>query len=100
MDSSSQTPLEKVREWPEELVRQLKRNWITTAEQVVAVSATPGGISSLAEQLDLPKAEVERLVSAARTALPPHVVSQLEAPVDASHYGLGALEPSPGRTPE
>ena len=93
MPLPTETPLEKIKEWPEELVRRLKQSWITTAEQVVAASATPGGLHSLAEQLEVPEEEAVRLVSAARAHLNPAVVAQLEQPIDTRAYGLGVLKP-------
>lgn len=87
--------LENVKEWPKELVDKLKRSWITTVEQVVATSATPGGLASLAQHLGVSEDETRRLVAAARAYLPPEVAAQMEKPVDVGEYGLGALEPMP-----
>jgi len=93
MSVPQETPLDKIKEWPQELVQRLQQSWITTAEQVVATSATPDGLRSLAEQLEVSEEEVTRLVSAARTHLDPAVAAQLGQPVDTHTYGLGVLRP-------
>ena len=93
MSVPQETPLNKVTEWPQELVQRLQQSWITTVEQVVAASATPGGLRSLAEQLEVPEEEVVRLVRAARAHLDPAVAAQLEQPVNTRTYGLGVLRP-------
>jgi DNA-binding GntR family transcriptional regulator len=93
MPIPQETPLEKIKEWPAELVQRLQQSWITTAEQAVATSATPGGLRSLAEQLEVSEKEAARLVSVARAHLDPAVAAQLEQPVDTRAYGLGVLRP-------
>ena len=90
------TPLHDVPGWTEEHVGRLARAWITTAEQVVAVSSTPGGLRSIAEQLRVSEDEARRLVDAAREALEPRVRAELERPVDTSEYGLGVPLQRPG----
>ena len=87
------TPLESLPDWSEDLIARAKNAWITTAEQVVAVSATPRGIRSLAEQLDVPEDEARRLVDSGRGALSSAKRAQMEEVVDTSEYGLGALRP-------
>jgi len=91
--SSKEVSIENVKEWPEEHVRTLKKSWITTVEQVIATSATPGGLSLLAQQLAVSEEEMRRLVDVARTYLDPAVAAEMEQPVDVSQYGLGALKP-------
>lgn len=93
MPLPKETPLENIQEWPKELVQRLQQSWITSAEQVVAVSATPGGLRSLAQQLKVSEDEAARLVSAVRAHLDPAVVAQLAQPVDTRTQGLGALRP-------
>ena len=90
------TSLHDVPGWTQEHVERLAQAWITSAEQVVAVSATPGGVHSLAEQLEVPEDEAQRLVEAARNALQPGVRAEMEEPVDPSEYGLGV----PRRPPD
>lgn len=87
------TPLRDVPGWADEHVARAAQSWITTAEQVVALNATPGGISSLSEQLGLPEDEARRLVEAARARLSPATRAEMETEVDTSQYGLGARPP-------
>ena len=72
------TPLRGVPGWTDEHVERLAQAWITTAEQVVAISATPGGLRSLAEQLAASEDEARPLVEAARNALQPTVRAEME----------------------
>ena len=83
------TPLANVPGWTKEHVERLAQAWITSAEQVVAVSTTPGGLRSLAEQLGVSEDDAHPLVEAARKTLRPGVRAEMEAPVDTSEYGLG-----------
>ena len=87
------TPLESVEGWPKEHVRKLGDSWINTAEQVVALGATPRGIKSLAESLGVEETEAARLVGIARAHLRPETAAEMEYPVDTAEYGLGALDP-------
>ena len=89
------TPLEEVPIWSRSQIAKLKDSWITTAEQVVGIAATPSGIQSLATQLAVSEEEVRRLVAAAAAALPPDVRVTLERGHDTRNYGLGALPPLP-----
>jgi hypothetical protein len=87
------TPLESVPGWSKEDVAHMKKSWITTAEQVVALGATTDGIRSVAEQLGVPEDEARRLIEAARMKLPPATRQEMERPADTSDYGLGVLPP-------
>lgn len=87
------TPLESVPGWSEDHISRLKNAWITTAEQVVALGATPRGIRSLSEQLGVSEREAFHLVGSARMQLPPEVLAEMESVVDPSEHGLGALDP-------
>jgi hypothetical protein len=89
----SETPLESVPGWSAAHVARMGASWITTAEQVVALSATDGGVSSLAAQLEVPEDVVERMVDSARARLAPTVRAEMEHPVDTSEYGLGVHRP-------
>jgi hypothetical protein len=91
----SETPLSEVPGWTDDYIRQLRNVWITSAEQVVALAATPGGLSSLAEHLGITDSEADRLRDAARSALPEQEVAELETPADTYQYGTGALPPHP-----
>ena len=93
------TPLTDVPGWTGKYVERAASAWITTADQVVGLSATPGGIRSLAEQLEVSEDEARRLVEAARATLSPAMRAELETPVDTSEYGLGALRPREGHRP-
>ena len=92
----SETPLDGVPGWSADQVARLRESWITTAEQVVALSATERGVRSLAEQLGVREDEARRLVESARAQLAPGVRAEMEQPVDTSEYGLGALRPPEG----
>ena len=85
----AETSLHDVPGWTRTHVERLAQAWITSAEQVVAVSSTPGGLRSLAEQLGVSEDEARPLVEAARNALQPAVRTEMEEPVDTSEYGLG-----------
>ena len=85
------TPLEKVPGWSQAQVARLKDSWITSAEQVVALSATQGGLQSLAEHLAISEAEAQHLVTAAQSALPATTQAALKRGNDTNDYGLGAL---------
>ncbi|WP_157080514.1 hypothetical protein [Methylobacterium variabile] len=86
-------PLSAVPGWSPDQVARMGRAWVTTAEQVVAVSATDGGLHSVAEQLGIPDAEAQRLVAAAHAALPSATAREMAQPADTSQYGLGVLKP-------
>jgi hypothetical protein len=87
------TPLTDVSGWSKNHIARLKESWITTAEQVVALSATADGVRSLAQQLNIPEDEVRRLVDAARAKLSPETLKEMEQTVNTGEYGLGVLPP-------
>ncbi len=89
------TPLDAVPGWLPEHIAALKKAWITTAEQVVGISATPDGVRSLSKQLQVSEAEARRLVDAATEALPAQRRAELSQPADTSQFGLGARPPRP-----
>ena len=89
----SDTPLQDVPGWASEHVERLGKSWITTAEQVVALSATDGGLRSLSEALEVDEDEARRLVEAARAKLTPARRAEMEEGVDTGEYGLGVLPP-------
>jgi hypothetical protein len=91
----SETPLSGVPGWSDDHVEQLRKAWITSAEQVVALAATPGGLTALAQQLGTTEPEAERLLDAARSGLSERDLLELETPVDTREYGTGALPPHP-----
>lgn len=87
------TLLEHVPGWSAEHVAQMKKSWITTAEQVVAISATPGGLRSLSEQLGVSERKSNELVTLAKAKLQPATRAEMEQGSEASNRGLGALHP-------
>lgn len=90
----SDTPLESVSGWTPDHVARMKSAWITTAEQVVALAATPGGKNSLAEQLAVSPEQCETLLASARSKLSPAVLAEMSRAVDPRKLGLGALDPA------
>ena len=93
MTEQDNSPLTAVPGWRKAYVDKLAESWITNAEQVVGMAATPDGIKALAKQLDVTLEEMHRLIASARASLPPSVARELEIEVDTSQYGLGALPP-------
>ncbi len=93
MSSQEGTPLAAVPGWSRAHARKLEASWITTAEQVVGMGATPQGAQALAGQLGVSEAEMRRLLELARAALPPGVAAELARGVSPGEYGLGALSP-------
>jgi predicted RecB family nuclease len=88
-----ETALSAVEGWNADHLARLEDVGITTAEQVVAVSATAGGLRSIAAQLEVSIEDARHLVNVARASLPDEVLSELEQPADTSGYGLGVLPP-------
>ncbi|MCY7351116.1 MAG: hypothetical protein LH606_10665 [Cytophagaceae bacterium] len=88
-----ETALEQVPGWSDDQVARLSEVWITTAEQVVALSATTHGVRSLAEQLGVSQERAQSLVDSARATLAPSVREQMEKQADTDDRGLGALRP-------
>jgi hypothetical protein len=89
----AQTELHDVPGWSEEHVAQLAKSWINSAEQVVAVSVTSGGIASLAQQLQVSMEETQRLVDLARAALTPESRVEMGQRFDSDQRGMGANSP-------
>ena len=82
--------------WSAHHVARLAQSWIGSVEQVVAISATNGGLQSLAEQLQVGEEEARRLVSLARAALTPEARQRMEQRFDSDERGMGALQPRKG----
>jgi len=51
--------------WTQELIDKLNEGWITSAEQVVELAATPQGLAALGEHLGICERDAQRLVEAA-----------------------------------
>jgi hypothetical protein len=86
----AETELRNVPGWSADHVRSLQNSGIWTAEQVVAVSATDGGLGKLATELNLSEADTARLVDRARAALAPEVRTAMERPFKSDDRGMGA----------
>lgn len=91
MESAQGTPLGEIAGWPDELAHALQKKAIYSAEQVVAIAATPSGIESLAVELAVTTDEARRLVALARAQLAPGAAAALERP--APRKSLGAVPP-------
>jgi hypothetical protein len=85
--------LDSIDGWTDEYTSRLHEVWIVSAEQFVALAATTGGVTSIAQQLRVSEDRARELVQNARAALAPQVLDELDRPVDTSDYGLGALRP-------
>jgi hypothetical protein len=92
---SQGTSLTEIPELSQGAITRLQEIWVTTAEQLVATAATPGGLKSLADHLGVTEERMTEILSVAKAKLSPDTVRQLEAPVDVSEYGLGAITPKP-----
>jgi len=55
--------------WTQALIDRLNEGWITSAEQVVELAATPHGMAALSEHLEVPQWQARSLVDAACTRL-------------------------------
>jgi hypothetical protein len=90
----SEIPLDGLEGWSDEHLGRLRDVGITSAEQVVALAATPRGLTSLAEQLRADEDRARELLELARGALAPPARNALERPVDIRDYGLGVRPPA------
>ena len=89
----AQTELDKVPGWSADHVARLAKSWISSAEQVVAISVTTGGVKLLAQQLDESEARTRSLIDLARAALSPEVLREMGQPFDSDDRGMGAMSP-------
>jgi hypothetical protein len=86
-------PLDQVENIPGDAAERLRSLWITTAEELIAASLSPGAISELADYLQVSPERMQSLVDAANVALPE---GSDFAPEEVEEFGLGALdEPGP-----
>lgn len=85
--------LRNVPGWTAEYVARLAKSWISTADQVVAVSVTSGGLQSLADQLSVSVEVAQQLVHHARAALSPEARMEMGKRFDSDDRGMGALGP-------
>lgn len=65
MTSTHATPLAGIPGWTREFIDKLNEGWITSAEQVVDLAATPRGLAALSEYLGVTGRHARRLVAAA-----------------------------------
>jgi hypothetical protein len=93
--SAEETPLTKVPKLQPGVIKRLQGRWITSAEQLVGLGASPEGVRSLAKELDVSESTMADYLRSARGILRPEVVEALERPVDTSRYPLGAAKPRP-----
>lgn len=89
----AETELHKVPGWSADHVARLAKSWINSADQVVAISATSGGVQSLAQQLNVSEEEAARLVGLARAALTPEIRTEMGQRFDSDDRGMGAVRP-------
>ncbi len=99
MSTQDGTPLSTISGWAGTYAQALARSWITTAEQVLGVASTPGGIGSLARELGVSEETMGALIGEARAALPPSVAARLTRPAEVTRHGLGALPPEQNPAP-
>jgi hypothetical protein len=86
-------PLREIDGFPEVERDKLTRLSVDTAEAFVSLTATQVGRERLLSHLGIDAAELDRLITLAKAAIPEEVRREMETPVDTSGYGLGALEP-------
>jgi hypothetical protein len=91
--AAKETPLTGVPGLSEDVVRKLKGRWITSADQLVALAASPQSLKSLATELGIDEGETKRMVHAARSVLDPATSAALDRPVDTRKYPLGVRNP-------
>jgi hypothetical protein len=92
-ESDDGTKLSALGFWPADAVQRLQASWITTAEQVVGISATADGISALAQQTNLQESVLRALIERTAQRLPERIRRSLSKPADVSQFGRGAVRP-------
>jgi len=65
MSSNRETLLAGIPGWTHDLIDRLKEGWITSAEQLAELAATPHGMAALAEHLGISDHHAQQLVDAA-----------------------------------
>jgi len=86
-------PLEELAELTEEQLQRFQKLWVTTAEQLLSLSATPENRQRLATYLGMSEAELETLLALIRAQLEPEVADEMERPVRGGF--LGEVTPIP-----
>ena len=64
MSNTEETLLAGIPGWTQDLIDRLNEGWITSAEQVVELAATPHGMAALSEHLGISERHAKRLVEA------------------------------------
>jgi hypothetical protein len=88
-----EVPIEDVPGWSAGQIARAKRAWLTTAQQIVAVSNAPGGMRSLAGQLNIDEEDLAPLVEAARKSFSSEKAAAIDNSPDSEEFGLGATTP-------
>ena len=96
-ESRPEIALEQVGIWPESAVAKLQEAWITSADQLIALAATDGGVEAIARATELEPARVAELLEKTRAVFSPSRRADLETPSDTSQFGLGAEDPAKRR---
>ena len=78
MSNTQGTLLDGIPGWTQELIEKLNEGWITSAEQVVELAATPHGMAALTEHLEIPEWQVRSLLDAACARLDVDAVATSE----------------------
>ncbi|MDH7486058.1 MAG: hypothetical protein QHJ81_07245 [Anaerolineae bacterium] len=86
-------PLEGLEGLTEEHLQRFQALWITTSEQLLSLSATPGNRRRLATYLGMSEERFETLLALVRTQLLPEVAEEMERPVRGGF--LGEVTPIP-----
>lgn len=90
---SADVKLNELGLWPDDALEKLRGAWITTADQLIAMAKTSGGVTALSEQTGVERGEVSRLVGLTEAYRRDQGGLGMAGPADTSDYGLGALRP-------
>lgn len=94
MDANA-SPLSSLKGFPKRHLNKLAELNITTAEQFVSLANTGDKREKIARFLGLELDELTSLIELAKGSLTEDVIKEMEAPIDTTQYGLGALKPKP-----
>ncbi|MDH7486057.1 MAG: C1 family peptidase [Anaerolineae bacterium] len=91
-------PVEELPSLSPQQAQQLKAHWIESAQELVAIAASPAGRQGLATALDVDDEQLDDIVKAARRQMPEvssrRLLAAAEA-VDRIQYFTGSIPPSP-----
>lgn len=88
------TPLEEVRELTPEQLRRFRALWLTTAEELVSMSASLESRQRLAAYLGMSQMDFETLLVSVRERLEPEVAEEMRR-VTPGGYRFGVLDEIP-----